>query len=442
MLVSSCSSTALAWAARAGRGAVIAALVLGASASLPPSARADDARPLSLTQAIELAQNRSQTLVAQQAAASAARQMALAAGQVPDPVLTVGVNNLPVNGADAWSLTSDFMTMRSIGVMQEFTRQDKRTARAARYDREADLAEAGSVAALAGIQSATALAWLDVHFNLRIGAFLLAERDETSLQIAAADSAYRAARGSQAEVFAARSAVAQIEDRIAQNEAQVAVARAQLARWIGPAAARPLGAAPGAESIRLDLQQLESQLARHPQIMAMARQEALSQAEADVARANKQADWSAALMYSQRGPDYSNMISVNFSFPLQWDQKDRQDRELAAKLALVEQARAQSEESLRERVAEVRAMLLEWQSRRQRLARYDSTLIPLATERARAALAAYRAGGAALGAVLEARRSAIETGVERLRLEQETARLWAQLNFLIPNGDGAARPGR
>ena len=29
----------------------------------------------------------------------------LAAGQLPDPVATLGVNNLPVNGPDAWSLT-------------------------------------------------------------------------------------------------------------------------------------------------------------------------------------------------------------------------------------------------------------------------------------------------------------------------------------------------
>lgn len=433
------SSTAADPRARLGQAvlALVLTLVL-----LPSLAQADEAKPLSLGQALDLAKGRSQLLVAQQAAAEAARQMAIAAGQIPDPVLTVGVNNLPVNGSDAWSLTSDFMTMRSIGVMQEFTRSDKRTARAARYQREAELAETGSAVALAGIQSGTALAWLDVHFNQRIGTFLLAQQVEAGLQIEAADAAYRAARGPQADVFAARSAVAQIEDRSAQNDAQVAGARAQLARWIGPAASRPLGEAPSADSIGLDLRQLDAQLARHPQITMLSRQEELSMAEAEIARANKQADWSAALMYSQRGPDYSNMISVNFSIPLQWDQKDRQDREVAAKLALVDQARAQREEALREREAEVRVMVLDWQSKRQRLARYDSSLIPLAAERTRAALAAYRAGSGGLGSVLEARRNVIEVGVERLRLEQETARLWAQLTFLIPPRDGAAKAVR
>ena len=63
--------------------------------------------------------------------------MAVSAGQLPDPIATLGVNNLPVNGPDAWSLTRDFMTMTSVGVMQEFTRADKREARAERFGRGA-----------------------------------------------------------------------------------------------------------------------------------------------------------------------------------------------------------------------------------------------------------------------------------------------------------------
>src|SRR5207253_1026208 len=74
--------------------------------------------------ALALAQQRSRQLPAQDAAARSAREMAVAAGQLPDPVLKAGINNLPVNGADRFSVTNDFMTMRSIGVMQEFTRAE------------------------------------------------------------------------------------------------------------------------------------------------------------------------------------------------------------------------------------------------------------------------------------------------------------------------------
>ncbi len=405
-------------------------------AFLAPIVHAQQA--LTLDQALRRAQERSRQLVAQEAAATAARDLAIAAGQLPDPTLKVGVNNVPVNGPDAWSLTRDFMTMSSVGVMQEFTRADKRKARTARFEREADAAEAGRAATLAELRRDTATAWLDRYYQERVREVLSAQRDEARLQIEAAEAAYRGGRGSQADVFAARSAVAQIDDRIRQAEQKIVTARTRLARWVGDEADDPLAAPPDLAVIRLDLDRLDAALTDHPQIALMERQEQVARAEADVAQSNKHSDWSLELTYSQRGSAYSNMISLNLSIPLQLDRTNRQDRELAAKLALADQLRAQRDEVSRERRSEVRSWIQQWQGDRERLAFFDSTLIPLAGERTRAALAAYRGGGGTLGAVLEARRMEIDTRLERIRLEMEAGALWAQLENLIPAGQSAA----
>lgn len=389
-------------------------------------------QPLTLDRALRLAQERSRQLPAQASAAAAARQMALAAGQLPDPVLKAGINNLPIDGADRFSLTRDFMTMRSVGVMQEITRDAKRKARSARFDREAEAAEAARAVALADLRRDTAIAWLDRHFQERMRELLQTQRAETALQIEAAEAAYRGGRGSQADVFAARSAVAQIDDRIRHLELQIGMAGTTLARWVGPDAAAALGAPPALTAVRLDAASLETRLEHHPQITLMARQEATARAEADIAQTNKRADWSVEVMYSQRGSAYSNMVSLNLSVPLQWDQKNRQDREIAARLALAEQMRAQREEATRGHVAETRNWLQQWQSSRERLSHYDSALIPLAGERTRAAIAAYRGGSGALASVLEARRMEIDTRMDRLRLEMDAAALWARLEYLIP----------
>lgn len=402
------------------------------------SAHAEPA--LTLARALELAQQRSRQLPAQDAAASASREMAVAAGQLPDPTLKAGINNLPVNGADRFSLTRDFMTMRSIGVMQELTRADKREARSTRFEREAEAAEAGRAVALASLQRDTAAAWLERHYQERVRAILAAQRDEAGLQIEAADAAYRGGRGSQADAFAARSAVAQIDDRIRQADRQIATAKTKLARWVGDDANKELAAPPNLSDVQLDARSLDIQIANHPQIALLARQEEVARAEAEVARSNKRSDWSVELMYSQRGSAYSNMVSLNVSIPLQVDPARRQDRELAAKLALADQAHDQREEAIRERLAEARSWLQEWQSNRDRLAHYDRTLLPLAAERTRAAMAAYRGGGL-LSSVLEARRIEIDTRMERVRLEMETAGLWAQLNYLIPTDRRSALQG-
>lgn len=411
---------------------------MAAALALSFSALQAQSAALTLDDALRLAQERSRQLPAQDAAAAAARQMAVAAGQRPDPTLKAGINNLPINGPDRFSLGRDFMTMRSVGVTQEFTRDGKLKARAARFDREAEVAEAGHELALAKLQRDTATAWLDRLYQERMREVLVNQRDEARLQIDAADAAYRGGRGSQADVFAARSAVAQIEDRVDQVERQIATARTLLTRWVGAPGADPLGAEPSLEAVRLNPQDLEIQLTHHPEIAVMLRQESVVRAAADIARADKKPDVSVELMFSQRGSAYSNMVSVGVSIPLQWDPGNRQDRELAARLADVERMRAEREEATRKHVAEALAMLQEWRSDRDRLVRYDASLLPLATERTRAAIAAYRGGSGPLTAVLEARHAEIDTRMERLRLEMAAARLWAQLNYLVPAGHGAS----
>jgi outer membrane protein TolC len=424
--------------ARSGRRQ--ARLLILCSALVGLSSQAQ--QTLTLDQALRVAQERSRQLAAQDAAALASRQMAVAAGQLPDPTLTAGFNNVPVNGPDRFSLTRDFMTQSSIGVTQELTGADKRKARAARFEREADAAEGGRALALANLRRDTAIAWLARYYQERMLDVLRAQRAETLLQVEAADAAYRGGRGSQADVFAARSAVAQVDDRIRQTERQIATAKTKLARWVGSDADQALGVPPLLSAINVGTTGLETQLAHHPQIALMAKQEEVARAEADIAQSNKRSDWSVDLTYSQRGPAYSNMVSVNLSIPLQLDQVNRQDRELSAKLAVVEQMRAQREEATREHLAETLGWVQEWQSDRERLAHYDSELIPLAAERTRAATAAYRGGNGSLSAVLDARRGEIDTRIDRLRLEMDAAGLWAQLEYLILPAHEAASPDR
>ena len=389
---------------------------------------------LSFDQALRLAQERSRQLAAQDYSAQAAREMAVAAAQLPDPTLTAGINNLPINGPDRFSLTRDFMTMRSVGVMQQFTRADKREARAARYEREAEASLAGRTAALADLQRDTALAWLDRYYQERVREVLTAQRNEARLQIEAADAVYRGGRGSQADVFLARSAAAQIEDRIAQADQQVEVATTRLARWVGAEASLPLGPRPETGAIDYDVALLQYHVDHHPRVELLLRQEQVARAEVDIAQANRRSDWSAELMYSQRGPAYSNMISINVSIPWQIDRVKRQDRELAAKLAQIDQLQAQREEATREHLADSLTWLRQWRSNRDRLIRYEDSLIPLTAERTRAALAAYRGNSAPLSTVLEARRMEIDTRLERVRLEMENAGIWARLEFLLPAG--------
>jgi outer membrane protein TolC len=397
--------------------------------------------PLTLDVALHEAQARSQSLAAQDASSRAAQDMAVAAGRLPDPTLRLSMDNLPIEGANAFSVSAEPMTMRAVGLAQTFVGADKRHARSARYAREGDAAQAQRALAVSGLRQQTALAWFDRYYQQQLLDLLSQQRTETALQIEAAEAAYRTGRGAQADVWAAQSAVARLDDRILEARARAANARSTLARWVGNVADAPLGSAPSLARTRYTREAPARQLERHPDLGVLSSRQALAQAEADMAQQDKQADWSASFMFSQRGPAYANMVSVGVTIPLQWDQQNRQDRELSARLAKVEQIRAERDEMARAHLAQTQTWLASWQSNLTRLAHYDQTLIVLARERTQAALAAYRGGKLPLTGVLEARQMEIDTQVERLRLEMQTAALWSALEYLLPDDNAVTNPG-
>lgn len=412
-----------------------ATLLLAALFGIPAYAATQE---LTLPQAQQLALQRSRQLAGGDHAVDAARQMAVAAGQLPDPVLKAGVDNLPVTGADRLSLGSDFMTMRRLGVSQELTTASKRRLRSEIYELEADKAVASKAAAAASIERDTALAWLDSYFTRQMAAVVADQQTQARNEIEAAQGAYRAGRASQADILAARAALIAVEDRASEITQRSLSAAVMLARWTGRDAAAALATPPPIDQISLDPDMPESALAHHPDIAVLARQEAIAQTEAKLADANKTSDWSVELAFQQRGPAYSNMISIGLSVPLQWDRKNRQDRELSAKLSMAEQAKAEREEMLRAHAADIRTLVIEWQSERARHTRDERELLPLMHDRTAATLAAYRGGKAALSDVLAARRAELDAQLQVLQLRADVARLWAQLNFLIPANGGDA----
>jgi outer membrane protein TolC len=294
------------------------------------------AQSLTLEEAQRRAVDRSRQLAAQDSAVRSSREMAVAAGQLPDPVLKAGIDNLPISGDDRFSLTRDFMTMRRIGVMQELTRGAKRELRAQRFEREAEKAMAEKAMATASIERGTALAWLERYYAEAMLKVLGEQTEQVKGEIAAAQAVYRGGRGSQADVIGAYSTLAALEDKASELRRRVLVGKTNLARWIGEGADAPLAGLPPMDNVRLDEATLDQDLLHHPDIAVLAKQEEIAVAEARVAQASRTPDWTLEVAYQQRGPEFSNMVSVGVSVPLPWDRANRQDREIAAKLAMAE----------------------------------------------------------------------------------------------------------
>lgn len=389
---------------------------------------------LSVDEAVRIAVARSQRVVANTALIEASRDRATAAGKRPDPVFTTGLQAVPFTGPDRGKLHNDSFTMTAFGIKQELTSRDKLTARAERYAREAESGEAARSLSVVEIARDTRLAWLACSYLESTAGLLLDASHEVAHHIEAVDAAYRGGRGTQGESIAIRTELERIADRQRQNARELAIARARLARWVGEAAERQLAPRAPVEG-RPELTEtptaLQRELDAHPALKRLAAQEASAQAEAEMARTERSADWSVELAVGLRRPTYSNLGTINFSIPITWNRAERQDQEWAARRAEAEAARADLEEARRVAVADLRAASDAWQHDRKRLVRYDEAFLPLATERSSAALSAWRGGAGNLASVLDARHAEIETRLDQLKLERELAETAVQLDYWL-----------
>jgi outer membrane protein TolC len=171
-------------------------------------------------------------------------------------------------------------------------------------------------------------------------------------------------------------------------------------------------------------------LDRHPTLAVYDARESLARSEVELAKSMKRPDWAVELLYGQREPYFSNMITLMFSVDLPVFPRNRQDRDIAAQLALVDKLDAEREDARRTYTAMVRSELADWETWVRRVQRYETVLIPLAEERVKAATAAYRGGRGDLVAVLMARKAEAEARLGRHDALLERGRAWVTLNFL------------
>jgi outer membrane protein TolC len=322
--------------------------------------------------------------------------------------------------------------MRRIGVMQEFTGAEKRRLRGERLGRDLTRIQAERALAIAVIRRDAALAWLDRYYAQSLLALLQNQVAETRLQIEGAEIAFRSGRGAPSDAFAARAALASLQDRLRLAERQAQNAVLMLARWIGAdAASRPLaGPVNWRENAAAEAASAAGH-AEHPQLKVLEAQALAADTELRQAQAEIRPDWTFEAAFQQRGPQFSNMASIGVSIPLQWERGSRQDRVTAARLESVTQARARLEDAEQAHDAELDVAYNDWNSGRERIARLNAELLPAAAQRTQASLIDYRSGKGNLPAVLSARREEIEARIQLLALEQETARQWVLLDYLM-----------
>lgn len=283
--------------------------VFCASLALASAAAWGQSAPLTLQAALDQATSRSAAVQAGQAAERAGVHAAISAGQLPDPMLNVGIDNLPLSGPEGFSLTQDSMTDRHIGIEQEWVSADKRERRTTLANRKVDQERANTWAQLANVRRQTALAWLDAAYAQRALGLAQALVKNMSDELQATRASYSGVRASAADVTQAQLLRAQTVDGMLRVQQAKRAALIALGRWVAAPVSGVAGDIPPLDSSVASLapQQLERV---QPELIAAERAVAADDAATAVADSNRSPNWTWSVTYQQRGSRYSNMVSV------------------------------------------------------------------------------------------------------------------------------------
>lgn len=394
------------------------------------AARADDPppSPLSLAEAMRLAVTDQPLLSARQASIDADEQAAISAAQLPDPRLSAGLKDLPVDRGEAFSVRDDNFTTFSVGLSQELPRSGKRQLKGERKRLEADLGRYSLESDRRAIGRDAALDWLDVYEAEQALRLTRQLSEESALQAQSLESAYRAGRAAQADWLAARVEAALAGDKLHDSEHHVERRRASLSRWIGEAAQRPLAGELADLPEPGQLPRLQAEVEQHPLVSGLQKQVDVAQKDVALARQAYKPDFAVEGYFGYR-PAYADFVGVQVSMDLPFFTARRQDPDLAAALRQSDAAADRKADAVRELHAQAAEDYIDWRHTRQRVSGFDTDIIPEAQRRADAAQSAYAAGSGSFDAVLGARRSLLDVRLQRLALAVDAARAQVRLQY-------------
>lgn len=360
---------------------------------------AAQAGPLTFDAALAAARSQAPSLRAKSLGVDSARAAREAAGALPDPKLSLGVDSFPISGPLAFEPNRDNFTWARVGISQDIPNAAKRHARQARADTDIAAADAETVAEARTIEVETAIAWITLAFAERRLAALDAVRARLDRLVRTSPSAVSSGNARPGQTLAGRQGLAALDDRRDELVSAVARARAGLTRWTGDATPTIDGPVP---DFSVDATRLRTALARNPILASVAAR--VGQADADVrlAQAERRPDFGVEVSYQRRDPRFGDYVSAGVTIGLPLFKKHRQDPLIAARAADAARLRAEQDATARDLAAILDAGLADHAMHHAQWMRSRQTLEPLARERVDLETASYAAGRAGLLDVVDA----------------------------------------
>jgi outer membrane protein TolC len=394
------------------------------------------AKTLSLENAELLAVQNDPSVRTIEASRAALSERAVEAGQLPDPMVKIGLGNLPT---DSFNLGQEPMTQVQLGVVQKFPRGRTRSLRSDQFSQRSDGLDFVALDQRLRIIRAVREEFLEVLKQEKLSVI---NEEAVSAFTDLADITqdyYATGRVQQQDVLRASVELAKVQDRAISISQQEDRARARLAAWIGDAAYWELGPEWPAVNTATSLASLTESLKNHPRIRALQQNVVAAETGIELAREKYRPEFGLDLTYGGRGgrnldgSGRSDLLSMMVVMDLPLFTAKRQDRLVAASVAESSAAEFHRDDVYRQMRSEIELQLATLQRENERIDLFQNTLLPDADFNSEATFEAYQAAVEDLTTLMRARITEFELQLEFARLQAESRKTLARLNYL----DGA-----
>ena len=363
------------------------------------------------------------------------------AAALPDPILSMGVVNLPT---DSFSFAQENMTQLKAGISQSFPRGDTLAIRQSQLQLQATAYPL--MRKLRGLQvkSTVAVLWFDAWQATETLALIKKDTALFTQMADVAEAGYRSAVGNtrQQDVIRAQLEIVQLSDRLTVAQQQRDAAIARLSKWVAipadiafakppsPQSQFPLATALAAmtENERI------AALRNHARLRQVAIRQRIADKDVALARQAYKPMWGVNASYALRkdspqGMDRADFFSVGVSVQLPLFGNLRQDSEVNASVAEAQSVITEQRLILRDMLAAVRTSADTLRRLLERKQLYEKSLLSQTADQANAALTAYTHDDGDFAEVVRARIAQLNAREAALAIDGDIYREYARLSF-------------
>jgi len=418
---------------------------------LSAAAISNAAPQYTLDQSVSIAQQQDPWLRGSEFRQQATEAKSIAAGQLPDPVVSLSFANLPT---DSFDVDQEPMTQFKVGVKQAIPRGDSL---ALKQDQLAQMSAQQPYMRQdrrAKVAVTVGQLWLEAFRSQET--IRLIEKDRSLFEhlVDVAQVSYASAGGKtrQQDLVRAQLELTRLEDRLTKLRQQKESTQASLGEWLMGPEHRVFEIAPTLPDIKLvglspvDTRNEESgsrlpSFLWHPAIKAIDQKIQVGTTGIELAKQKYKPQWGINASYGYRdedpmGNDRADFFSVGVSFDLPLFTEQRQDRELQSAVAQEAAIRTEKALKLRSMRADYEAASAELRFLNQRYALYQDRLLEEIHDQAEASLTAYTNDTGDFAEVVRARIAELNANIDFLNIKIDRLKAILQLNYFSVSTNG------